>query len=146
MKLKFIFLGKKNSESFNSFMIQYLKRLNGYTKSEVLFFSEKNEIKLGKKVLAHIKIGYFFIILDERGQCMNTLDYAQFIREKTENYDSIIFLVGGAFGVPKSIVDRCHAFISLSKMTFPHLVARLILLEQTYRAFTILNNHPYHHE
>ena len=59
MKLKFIFLGKKNSESFNSFMIQYLKRLNGYTKSEVLFFSEKNEIKLGKKVLAQIKIGDF---------------------------------------------------------------------------------------
>ena len=146
MKLKFIFLGKKNSESFTSFMAQYLKRLNGYTKSEVLFFSEKNEIKLGKKVLAHIKIGDFFIILDERGQCMNTLDYAQFIREKTENYDSIIFLVGDAFGVPKSIVDHCHSFISLSKMTFPHLVARLILLEQTYRAFTILNNHPYHHE
>ena len=146
MKLKFIFLGKKNSESFNYFMIQYLKRLNSYTKSEVLFFSEKNEIKLGKKVLAHIKTGDFFIILDERGQCMNTLDYAKFIREKIDNYDSIIFLVGGAFGVPKLIVDHCHYLISLSKMTFPHLIARLILLEQTYRAFTILNNHPYHHE
>ena len=67
-------------------------------------------------------------------------------KQKIENHDSVIFLVGGAFGVPKPIINKCHSLLSFSEMTFPHLIARLILLEQTYRAFSILNNHPYHHE
>ena len=146
MKLKFIFLGKKNFESLNPFIDQYLQRINGYIKSDLLFFSEKNKIKLEKKILGHIKKGDYFIVLDEKGKYMNTLNYAKFIREKTQNYGSVIFLVGGAFGIPKPIINKCHFLFSLSEMTFPHLIARLILVEQTYRAVTILNNHPYHHE
>ena len=146
MKLKFIFLGKKNSDSFNLFIDQYLQRINGYTTSEILFFSEKNEIKLEKKILGHIKQGDYFIVLDEKGKCMNTLNYAKFISDKIKNYGSVIFLVGAAFGVPKPIINKSHFLFSLSDMTLPHLIARLILVEQTYRAFTILNNHPYHHE
>ena len=146
MKLKFIFLGKKNSESFNPFINDYLKRLNAYTKWEVFFFSEKNEIKLDKRISGHIKQGDYFIVLDEKGKCMNTLNYAKFIRKKMENHASVIFLVGGSFGVPKPIINKCDALLSFSEMTFPHLIARLMLVEQTYRAFSILNNHPYHHE
>ena len=61
------------------------------------------------------------------------------------NSSSIIFLVGDAYGVPKSIINQANYVISMSKMTLPHLIARLMIVEQTYRGFTILNNHPYHH-
>ena len=86
------------------------------------------------------------MILDENGILNNTSTYTKFIQQKISNYQTLIFIVGDAYGVPSILSDRADSIISLSKMTFPHSIARLILVEQTYRAFTILNNHPYHHE
>ena len=60
--------------------------------------------------------------------------------------NTIFFLVGASYGLPSNIINQANCTISLSKMTLPHLMARLVLVEQTYRALTILNNHPYHHE
>ena len=146
MKLKFIFFGKKKLHSFESDISNYLKRLNSYTKAEIIFISEKNELKLGKKIKSIITPNNYIVSLEENGQAMNTLTYANFLKKKMEDFDSIIFLVGDAYGIPKSLLSKSNYSLSLSGMTFTHLIARLILVEQTYRVFTIFNNHPYHHE
>jgi len=146
MKLKFIFLGRKNPESLNFIMEKYLKRLNHYVKSELFFINEKDEIKLEKKLQSRINKTDYLIVLDENGEMTTTLEYSKIIHKQSLIYDTIIFIVGGAYGVPKKIIHKSNYLLALSKMTFPHLIARLILLEQTYRAFTILNHHPYHHE
>ena len=146
MKLKFIFLGKQDLQSISFLIEKYLKRLNTYVKSELLVISEKNPIKLDKKITKHITSRTYLMILDENGILNNTSTYTKFIQKTISNYQTLIFIVGDAYGVPSILSDRADAIISLSKMTFPHSIARLILVEQTYRAFTILNNHPYHHE
>mgnify|MGYP001228721655 CR=1 FL=1 len=146
MKLKFIFLGKQDLQSISFLIEKYLKRLNTYVKSELLVISEKNPIKLDKKITKHITSRTYLMILDENGILNNTSTYTKFIQQKISNYQTLIFIVGDAYGVPSILSDRADSIISLSKMTFPHSIARLILVEQTYRAFTILNNHPYHHE
>mgnify|MGYP001171742944 FL=1 len=146
MKLKFIFLGKQDLQSTTFLIEKYVKRLNTYVKSELLVISEKNPIKLDKKITKHITRRTYLMILDENGILNNTSTYTKFIQKTISNYQTLIFIVGDAYGVPSILSDRADCVISLSKMTFPHSIARLILVEQTYRAFTILNNHPYHHE
>jgi len=146
MKLKFIFLGKQDTK-FTGFQIdKYLKRLNNFCKYEVLFISEKNHGKLDKKVNKHINRRTHVIVLDENGKIYNTLDYSNFLYSIINDCETLLFVVGDAYGLPLSLLDKANSIISLSKMTFPHHIARLILVEQTYRAFTVINNHPYHHE
>ena len=99
-----------------------------------------------QKVFKQIKPNSFFIVLDNNGLLLDTAKYAQFIQAKSLYNSVLIFLIGGAYGVPINIMNRADKIISLSEMTFPHSLARLILVEQTYRALTILQNHPYHHE
>ena len=146
MKLKFIFLGKKHPKSFSILMEKYFRRLNMFVKSELLFVQEKNPNKLNQKISKHINAKSYLMILDEKGAQLDTLNYAKLIKKKMINYDSLIFIVGDAYGIPQTLIDKSDSIISLSKMTLPHLVARLMLLEQMYRVFTVLNNHPYHHE
>ncbi|MBF25388.1 MAG: hypothetical protein CMP49_02575 [Flavobacteriales bacterium] len=146
MKLKFIFFGKKNDSLLESYISKYLKRLNKYIKSEIIFLSEKNELKIKKNFTSIIKPSNYIITLNEKAQTMNTIKYAKFLRKKVEDFDSVILIVGDAYGIPKSIISKSNYSLSLSEMTLPHLIARLVLVEQTYRVFTIFNNHPYHHE
>ena len=146
MKLKFIFLGKKNPSVFDSVINNYINRLNHYVKSECIFLNDKSSIKLEQKILIKIGSRDCLIVMDELGKSFNTLKFSKLIQKTTLNYNSIIFLVGGAYGVSEKIKNKSHYILSLSEMTLPHMIARLILVEQTYRAFTIFNNHPYHHE
>ena len=146
MKLRFIFLGKKNSSLVDKGIADYRVRLNKYINSECIFIDEKNENKLSQKLFKQIKPRDCVFVLDECGTCFSTLKYAQLIKKKMANYSSIIFVVGSAYGIPQRIIQKAHLVISLSSMTFPHMIARLLLIEQTYRVFCILNNHPYHHE
>lgn len=146
MKLKFIFLGKKMSSSFDAMIMNYLKRLNVYVKSEYVYLQDKNQSKLEQKILSNIKANTCLIILDEGGKGFSTLEYTRFIEDKINRYSSLLFVVGDAYGISNKIINSSNYVIALSKMTFPHVIARLILVEQTYRSFTILNNHPYHHE
>jgi len=146
MKLRFIFLGKKNTSFLELLIKEYLKRLNKYVKSEYIFIDEKNSVKLEQKIIKQVKSRDYMIVLDEKGQTFTTVEYAKLLKKTLINFSSIIFIVGDAYSVPKSISNHANTIFSLSKMTFPHMIARLIILEQTYRSFCILNNHPYHHE
>ena len=146
MKLTFIFLGKKKLESYDLLMNKYCKRISSFINSEVLFINEKNNLKLEKKISNLIKAQDLLIVLDEHGTLMNSKEYALFLNKKMKQVNTIFFLVGASYGLPSNIINQANFTISLSKMTLPHLMARLVLVEQTYRALTILNNHPYHHE
>ncbi|MAQ47893.1 MAG: hypothetical protein CMD27_03345 [Flavobacteriales bacterium] len=146
MKLSFIFLGKKKLESYDLLMSKYFKRLNSFINSDVLFINEKNNLKLEKKISTLLKSRDLLVVLDEKGIHMSSDKYAFFLNEKLKQFNTIFFLVGASYGVPLNIIKQANFTISLSKMTLPHLIARLVLVEQTYRALTILNNHPYHHE
>ena len=145
MKLKFIFLGKKKIESSELSTI-YLKRLKNYINYELIFINEKNIQKSEKRISNLIKPKDYLISLDERGDMLNSQKYAFFLHEKIQYFHSIVFVVGEAYGIPDSIIKKSAFLLSLSKMTLPHIIARLVLIEQIYRAFTIMNKHPYHHD
>ena len=87
------------------------------------------------------------ILLDERGKQFSSPELAQFIQQRAnESSKRLVFLIGGAYGADESIMKRANYTWNLSKLVFPHMLARLILAEQLYRACTILKNEKYHHQ
>ena len=88
----------------------------------------------------------FLVLLDERGKQFSSPELADFLQKRAnESTRSLIFLIGGAFGVDETVFKRANATWSLSKLVFPHMLVRLVLAEQLYRACTILRNEKYHH-
>ena len=88
----------------------------------------------------------YLILLDERGQSFNSPGVAQLIQQRAnESCKRLVFLIGGAFGVDETIFKRANTTWSLSKLVFPHMLVRLMLAEQIYRACSILRNEKYHH-
>ena len=146
MKLRFIFFGKKNSSMYDYEISKYLKRLNYYMSSECVFYDDTNIVKLNQKMEKKIKTSDFLIALDEQGKQLSTTKYSNFLSKLASDYNTINIVVGSAYGINDLIINKANYLLSLSNMTFPHLLARLVVVEQTYRALTILNNHPYHHE
>jgi len=95
----------------------------------------------------HLKKGAFLVVLDEKGEQWTSVDLAFELGELFQKpVGEIVFLVGGAFGIADSIKEMAGRCLSLSKLTLPHQLARVLTLEQLYRALTILKNVPYHHE
>lgn len=89
----------------------------------------------------------YLVVLDERGKQLDSVKLAHFIQLRAnESVKQIVFLIGGAFGVDQEVLSRANFSWSLSSLTFPHQLVRLILAEQVYRACTILRNERYHHE
>ena len=96
-------------------------------------------------VLAYVKDGDFVVLCDERGQQLDSVAFAGRYDEWLSQYQRIVWVIGGAYGVDTPLLRRANATVALSKLVFPHQVARLILVEQLYRARMITKNHPYHH-
>ncbi|MGF7231549.1 23S rRNA (pseudouridine(1915)-N(3))-methyltransferase RlmH [Arachidicoccus sp.] len=104
---------------------------------------KKQEAKL---ILAQINTDDFLVLLDERGKQLSSPQLANFIQQRAnESTKTIVFLIGGAFGVEGSVFERANFTWSLSPLVFPHMLVRLILSEQLYRACTILRGEKYHH-
>jgi 23S rRNA (pseudouridine1915-N3)-methyltransferase len=102
--------------------------------------------KEGETIMDWLKKEDYLVLLDERGQSFTSPQLAEFIQNRAnESIKTLIFLIGGAYGVDESVVKRANAKWSLSKLVFPHQLVRLILAEQLYRACTILRNEKYHH-
>lgn len=88
----------------------------------------------------------YVILLDEGGTVLGSVEFAQYLEKKRNTIGKrIVFVIGGPYGFSEAIRTRANEKISLSKMTFTHQMVRLIFVEQLYRAMTILNNEPYHH-
>lgn len=109
---------------------------------------EEKELKKqeAKLILQTISNDDFLILLDERGKQFSSPELAQFIQQRAnESNKRLVFLIGGAYGTDETVIKRANYTWSLSKLVFPHMLVRLILAEQLYRACTILKNEKYHH-
>lgn len=154
MKMEVWAVGKLKHRELESSLNQYLKRVRRYqtigtediivkTRSTDPAILRKAE---GERILARLAGSDFLILLDEKGDRLTSVEFARFIQKSMMNpVNRIVFLIGGAYGFDKTVYDRSQALISLSVLTFPHDLARLIAVEQLYRAFCILHNSPYHH-
>lgn len=94
-----------------------------------------------------ISEGDYVVLMDERGQQYTSMEYAQWLQKRMlSGVKRLALVIGGPYGFSEEVYARANQKISLSKMTFSHQIVRAIFAEQLYRAFTILNNEPYHHE
>ena len=156
--MKFIFcsIGKAHEEYIKQGIDDFTKRINNYFNADWLLIpSVKNAASLpekelkreeAKQVISVLQPEDILILLDERGKQITSPQLAQLIQQKAnESARRIVFLIGGAFGVDETVFKRANHTLSLSLLVFPHMLVRLIIVEQVYRACTILRNEKYHH-
>jgi 23S rRNA (pseudouridine1915-N3)-methyltransferase len=157
MKLKLILVGKTSEKYLNKGIEIYKNRIDRYISFDIVYINELKNTKnmdlntIRKKeaenIEKYIKAGDYNCLLDEKGKEFNSKAYANYIQKKMlGNIKTLNFIVGGAYGFHQEIYEMAHEKIALSKMTFSHQLVRLLFLEQTYRAFAILNNEPYHND
>ena len=157
MKIKLIVIGKTDSNELNQLIQTYLKRLQHYIKMELEIIPDiKNRKQLSEKLqkekegellLKSLKNTDVVVLLDEKGKQFRSVEFSNYLQGKMNaSTKQLVFIIGGPYGFSDTIYKRATSKISLSKMTFSHQMIRLFMVEQIYRAFTILRNEPYHHE
>lgn len=147
MKIKIVAVGKLKEKFLIDGVNEYLKRLKPFAKIEVCEIAECRTVEEeGQKLLAQVLRESFLIVLDVAGEMLTSEKFAEKIAAlNLHGVSDITFIIGGAFGLSDE-VKRAAAFcLSFSRMTFTHQMARLILVEQIYRAFKINRNEPYHY-
>lgn len=154
MKISICSVGKANESYIKEGVDQFTKRIGHYYPIDWLLITpskltEPTQIKKAEaesilKVLAKTDV---LILLDEKGKMLDSPGLAKLIQQKAnQSAQRIVFLIGGAYGVDQIIKERANFTWSLSELVFPHMLVRLILAEQVYRACSILANEKYHHE
>lgn len=152
MPLTILAVGKKHESWVASGIEQYETRLkNGWTTRWVIIPHSAHEAEQARseestRLLHHCKPDNFVILLDERGKLLDSPELSQLISTQQVHGKSIVFIIGGAYGVDETVFQRADAVWSLSKLVFPHQLVRLILVEQLYRSQEIFLHHPYHHQ
>jgi 23S rRNA (pseudouridine1915-N3)-methyltransferase len=101
--------------------------------------------KEGEMIIKRIKTDDYVILLDERGEEYNSINFAEYLNDLERKVNQVLFVIGGPYGFSQQVYERSDTMLSLSKMTFSHQLVRVVFLEQLYRAFTILKGEPYHH-
>jgi len=135
----------------------YVKRLSFYLpfemkvipdiKNRSSYSTELQKEKEGQLILNQISTGDYLVLLDERGNEYSSLEFSKWIEKKMiAGTRQLVFVIGGPYGFSNAVYQRSDIKISMSKMTFSHQMARMIFVEQIYRAMTIIKNEPYHHE
>ena len=149
--IKIICVGNIKEEFFRDAIEEYKKRLTRYTKIEITEVKDisyddiDKSINLeGIEILKHIDSKDYVITLEIEGKELSSEEFAQRIESTQTINPNITFIIGGSYGLSNSIKERSNFKLSFSKMTFPHQLFRIILLEQIYRSFKILNNESYH--
>jgi 23S rRNA (pseudouridine1915-N3)-methyltransferase len=156
MKIQFWSIGKNHEAYVKAGIEDFTKRISKYFSIEwIIIPVPKNagmmsEMDLKKKegemLLDWLKKDHYLIALDEHGRQFTSEKLAELLQIRAnESVKTLVFLIGGAFGIDKSILDRADLTWSLSNLTFPHQLVRLVLAEQIYRACTIMRNEKYHH-
>lgn len=147
--IKVVCVGKIKEKFLSLAISEYLKRLSKYTKIDIVQIpDEANAEKAlkveGEKILSKIRDDEYVIALDISGDSISSIEFAKKINNVFNNYSKITFVIGGSYGLSSVVKKRSNYLLSFSKMTFPHQMFRLILLEQVYRAYKINNNESYH--
>ena len=154
MKIKIIALGKIKEKFLKDGIDEFLKRLTPYAAIEILELSpveikdnqtEKALAEEGEKILANIKPDSYVITMEILGKQLSSEDFASKTNEITiSGISELVFVIGSSCGLAPTVSQRANFKLSISKMTFLHQFARLLLVEQIYRAFKILKNETYH--
>lgn len=158
MVVKIITVGKLKEKYLKEGIEEYAKRLKSYTKFEIIELADEatnenasdkeNEAvkeKEGDRILKQIKTDDFVFELAIKGKMVTSEELAEKIRqEQIYTSGNIVFVIGGSLGTSKTVSQRANAHISFGKVTYPHQLMRLILTEQIYRAYRIMNNQAYH--
>ena len=157
MQIELIVVGKTDSKEVASLVEMYAKRINHYCKFAITILPDLRNTKSlsarqqnkseGERILALLTDSDYVVLLDERGKEFRSMEFAEWVEKRmTSGLKRLVFVIGGPYGFSEEVYARANGQISLSRMTFSHQIVRAIFAEQIYRAFTILNNEPYHHE
>lgn len=153
LKVRVASIGKDRSGLFQPGVDEYSKRLLHYTRFELLELPEATGKRLPPDVakekeaaslLAKKGPQDWIIAMDERGKNLSSVEFAQFVAKAQQQAKDLLFVIGGDEGLSPSLVKSAQLTLSLSRMTLPHRLARLVLVEQIYRAFTLIRGEPYH--
>jgi 23S rRNA (pseudouridine1915-N3)-methyltransferase len=144
-----IAVGKVKEKYIKDGINDYIKRLSKYTKIELIEVDDSpidsKSLKVeSDNILKRINTKSYIITLEIDGEQLNSIELSNVINKNIDNYTNITFIIGGSNGLDDNIKQLSNYKLSFSKLTFPHQLFRLILLEQIYRSFKILNNESYH--
>lgn len=157
MKIELAVIGKTSIGYLKQGIDEYIKRLKHYVPFEIKYIDDiKNTKNIsedqqkrteGAKILSLLDKSDFVVLLDEHGKEYTSMQYSSYIQKRMlSGVKKVVFVIGGPYGFSQEVYDRSNDKISFSKMTFNHEMIRLIFTEQLYRAYTIINHEPYHHE
>ena len=144
MRFKFIWVGKAKDKNWRALQDEYLQRLSHFVKCEVVEVRDSDKETEGKRILEKLNQNTFACVLEAGGSDLSSHELAR----KVENWQNkgtreISFIIGGADGLSRAVADRADLRLSLSFLTFTHEMARVVLVEQLYRACTIIKGLPY---
>ena len=151
--IKIVSVGKVKSNHLKALIEDYVEKVSHYSKIEVIECKDEDLSKTlpekvkeieGERILKQIKNEDFVILLDLRGKHVDTMAFKDKIQSLIDSSKNIDFVIGGSIGVSDEVKNRANMLLKLSDMTFLHQMTRLIILEQIYRAFKIMNNETYH--
>jgi len=157
MTITLIAIGKTDNKELASLTATYIDRLKHYIKFKFDILPDikntknlsvaQQKQKEGELILKHIKSSDVVLLLDEQGKEFSSVAFAEQLQKRMNSgIKDLILVIGGPYGFSTDIYARANGKVSLSKMTFSHQMVRLFVVEQIYRAFTILKNEPYHHK
>ena len=144
MKFRFFWVGKTKDKNWRALQEEYFARLSHFVRCEIVEIKDSNKEIEGKLILDKLNQSTFVCLLDVKGRSISSHDLAA----KIENWQNrglkeVTFIIGGAEGIASGVVERADNSLSLSFLTFTHEMARVVMLEQLYRAFTIIKGFPY---
>jgi 23S rRNA (pseudouridine1915-N3)-methyltransferase len=155
MKIKLIAIGKKMPDWIQNGIFHYQKQLPASLNFELIDLEAQKrkgkniaQIKTleGELIIKAAQNASLIIVFDERGKQNNSQDMAQQLKNWQQNGESVALIIGGADGLSDEVKYHADQLWGLSNLTLPHSMARLLVVEQIYRAHSLLNNHPYHRE
>ncbi len=157
MNIEIWSLGKANEDFIASGLQYYFQKTKPWNPVELVILqlpkkSLTSDVARAKQqeeelILKKLQPHHYLVLLDERGKALNSVQWSQQFQQcMNQGVKTLVILIGGAFGVTDAIRKQARQCWSLSNLVFPHQMVRLIVAEQIYRAFSILNNSPYHHE
>ena len=157
MKIALLQTGKTSDKHISEVVDLYTTRIKKYSAFEIITLPDlkntknmsvqEQKMKEGKKIIMSFSIDDYVILLDEKGKELRTVEFSAWMEKIfMQPKKRIVFVIGGPWGFSEEVYDRADFKMSLSKMTFPHQLVRLLFLEQLYRIFTIIKGEPYHHE
>ena len=157
MKISLVVIGKTDAGYLIEAIEDYKSRLKHYipfemevipdVKNAKNFSEAQQKEKEGEMILKMVQPGDYLVLLDDKGKEYTSMQFSSYIEKKMHTVPKrLVFVVGGPYGFSEAVYGAASEKISLSKMTFSHQMVRLIFIEQIYRAMTILNHEPYHHE